>query len=163
MLIKSSHQYILAGRVAILMRNAPNWRPLSRNIIRHLIIQYILVILARRLGSLFRPSMSLRQLLRGWHREVAMRVLKVTLEGITTSFRYPHFMTGVQPSFPVPPPSTIYGHICSALGEWVDPEGLAFAYHFTAQESVVDLEHIHVLSASTGKLPGSQYPKVLEG
>jgi CRISPR-associated protein Cas5t len=92
-----------------------------------------------------------------------MRVLKVVLEGITTSFRYPHFMMGVQPSFPMPPPATIYGHICSALGEWIDPEGLAFAYHFTAQESVVDLEHIHVLSASTGKLPGSQYPKVLEG
>ena len=92
-----------------------------------------------------------------------MRVLKVVLEGITTSFRYPHFMMTVQPSFPMPPPATIYGHICSALGEWIDPKGLAFAYHFTAQESVVDLEHIHVLSASTGKLPGSQYPKVLEG
>ena len=92
-----------------------------------------------------------------------MRVLKVTLEGITTSFRYPHFMTGVQPSFPVPPPSTIYGHICSALGEWVDPKGLAFAYHFTAQDSVEDLEHIHVLSASTGTLKGSSHAKVLEG
>jgi len=92
-----------------------------------------------------------------------VRVLKIVLEGITTSFRYPHFMMGVQPSFSMPPPATIYGHICSALGEWVDPKGLAFAYHFTAQESVVDLEHIHVLSASTGKLPGSQHPKVLEG
>lgn len=94
-----------------------------------------------------------------------MQVLKVVLEGITTSFRYPHFMMGVQPSFPMPPPATIYGHICSALGEWVDPKGLAFAYHFTAQESVVDLEHIHVLSAASGKLPGSgsKHPKVLEG
>jgi len=94
-----------------------------------------------------------------------MRVLKVVLEGITTSFRYPHFMMGVQPSFPMPPPATIYGHICSALGEWIDPKGLAFAYHFTAQESVEDLEHIHVLSASTGRLQsqGSQRPKVLEG
>lgn len=92
-----------------------------------------------------------------------MRVLKVVLEGITTSFRYPHFMMGVQPSFPMPPPATIYGHICSALGEWVDAAGLAFAYHFTAQQSVEDLEHIHVLSASSGNLPGSQHPKVLEG
>lgn len=94
-----------------------------------------------------------------------MRVLKVVLEGVTTSFRYPHFMMGVQPSFPMPPPATIYGHICSTLGEWVDPDGLAFAYHFTAKESVVDLEHIHVLSASTGRLQarGLQHPKVLEG
>jgi CRISPR-associated protein Cas5t len=92
-----------------------------------------------------------------------MRVLKVVLEGITTSFRYPHFMLGVQPSFPMPPPSTIYGHICSTMGEWVDPKGLSFAYHFTAQGSVEDLEHIHVLSASIGKLPQSRHPKVLEG
>jgi len=92
-----------------------------------------------------------------------MRVLKVVLEGITTSFRYPHFMLGIQPSFPMPPPATIYGHICSALGEWVEPAGLAFAYHFTTQGGADDLEHIHVLSASTGKLPNTPYPKVLEG
>lgn len=100
-----------------------------------------------------------------------MRVLKITLEGTTTSFRYPQFMIGVQPSFPMPPPATIYGHICSALGRWVDPEGLKFAFHFTSQASFEDLEHIHVLSAATGKLPLSAgfdegnlvYPKVLEG
>lgn len=92
-----------------------------------------------------------------------MRVLKVVLEGLTTSFRYPHFMLQVQPSFPLPPPATIYGHLCSALGEWVEPDGLAFAYRFTAQGATKDLEHIHVLSAATGKLPGTAYPKVLEG
>lgn len=92
-----------------------------------------------------------------------MHVLKITLEGVTTSFRYPQFMIGVQPSFPMPPPATIYGHICSAVGEWVDPDGLAFAYQFTAQGSVEDLEHIHVLSAASGKLPGTRLPKVLEG
>lgn len=92
-----------------------------------------------------------------------MRVLKVVLEGLTTSFRYPHFMLSVQPGFPMPPPATIYGHICSTLGEWVEPDGLAFAYHFTAEGSTMDMEHIHVLSASTGKLPGTKLPKVLEG
>jgi CRISPR-associated protein Cas5t len=92
-----------------------------------------------------------------------MRVLKVVLEGMTTSFRYPHFMMSVQPTFLMPPPATIYGLICSTLGEWVDPRGLAFAYHFTSQGSVEDVEHIHVLSASGGKLPGTAYPKVLEG
>lgn len=92
-----------------------------------------------------------------------MRVLKVSLEGITTSFRHPHFMMGVQPSFPMPPPATIYGHICSALGEWVDPHGIAFAYHFTARGAVEDVEHIHVLSAAGGRLPDTQFPKVLDG
>ncbi|MDZ4718664.1 MAG: type I-B CRISPR-associated protein Cas5b [Roseiflexaceae bacterium] len=92
-----------------------------------------------------------------------MRVLKIVLEGTTTSFRYPHFMLSVQPTFPLPPPATIYGHLCSALGEWVEPEGIAFAYHFTAAGAGEDIEHIHVLSAGTGKLPGTKHPKVLEG
>lgn len=92
-----------------------------------------------------------------------MRVLKIVLEGTTTSFRYPHFILTAQPSFPMPPPATIYGHICSALGEIVDPEGIQFAYHFTSAGAAEDLEHIHALSASSGKLPGSKIPKVLEG
>ncbi len=92
-----------------------------------------------------------------------MRVLKVVLEGTTTSFRYPHFMLSIQPSFPLPPPATIYGHICSALGEWVAPEGLRFAYHFTVAGVGEDLEHIHVLQASGGKLGETRLPKVLEG
>jgi CRISPR-associated protein Cas5t len=92
-----------------------------------------------------------------------MRVLKVVAEGLTTSFRYPHFMQGVHPTFEMPPPATIYGHICSALGEWVPPEGVEFAYHFTHQGSFDDVEHIHVLVRSGGKLPGATLPKVLEG
>jgi CRISPR-associated protein Cas5t len=91
-----------------------------------------------------------------------MQALKIVLEGVTTSFRYPHFMLGVQPGFPLPPPATIYGHVCSALGEWFDPEGVAFAYHFTVAGEGYDLEHIHVLSASSGKLPGGER-KALEG
>ncbi|MBI2863671.1 MAG: CRISPR-associated protein Cas5 [Chloroflexi bacterium] len=92
-----------------------------------------------------------------------MRVLKVTAEGLTTSFRYPHFMQGVHPTFEMPPPATIYGHICSALGEWVEPEGVEFAYHFTYLAKFDDVEHVHVVSASSGKLPHSNVPKVLEG
>ena len=92
-----------------------------------------------------------------------MRVLKVVAEGVTTSFRYPHFIQQVQPTFPMPPPATIYGHIASALGEWFDPTGVQFAYHFTHQGQVRDIEHIIVLSAATGKLPGTKISKVLEG
>jgi CRISPR-associated protein Cas5t len=92
-----------------------------------------------------------------------MRVLKAVLEGLTTSFRYPHFMQQIQPSFSMPPPATIYGHVCSALGTWFDPDGVQFAYHFTTQGRMTDLEHIHVLSAAGGKVPGTTLPKVLEG
>lgn len=95
-----------------------------------------------------------------------MKVLKVVAEGPTTSFRYPHFMLQIHPSFQMPPPATIYGHICSALGEWFDPCGVQFAYHFTHQGHVRDIEHVILLTppkSSRSKLPGTQIPKVLEG
>ncbi len=92
-----------------------------------------------------------------------MRVLKIVAEGLTTSFRYPHFMQGVHPTFEMPPPATIYGHICSALGEWVSPEGIEFAYRFTYAGMFDDVEHVHVVTASSGKIKGTEHPKTLEG
>jgi len=92
-----------------------------------------------------------------------MHVLKIVAEGLVTSFRYPHFMQQIHPSYQMPPPATIYGHICSALGEWVDPVSLEFAYHFTYESEGVDLEHIILLTRANGKLPGTNIPKVLEG
>ncbi|MBW2306943.1 MAG: CRISPR-associated protein Cas5 [Deltaproteobacteria bacterium] len=92
-----------------------------------------------------------------------MRVLKVVAEGLTTSFRYPHFMQQIHPSYQMPPPATIYGHICSALGEWFDPKGVKVSYHFTHHGYFKDIEHIIVLSPTKGKLPGTKMPKVLEG
>jgi len=55
----------------------------------------------------------------------------------------------------MPPPATIYGHLCSALGEWVDPEGIEFAYRFTYDKAFDDVEHVHVLGAATGVLKGA--------
>ncbi len=92
-----------------------------------------------------------------------MRVLKVVAEGSITSFRYPHFMQQIHPTFEMPPPATIYGHIASALGEWFDPAGVKFAYRFIHAGQVTDIEHIMVLAASTGKIKGTNLPKVLEG
>lgn len=96
----------------------------------------------------------------------SMQVLRVMAEGRTTSFRYPHFMHQIHPTYEMPPPSTIYGHIASALGEWFDPTGVAFAYHFTFTAKVKDVEHIILLSSpksETRKLPGTSIPNVLEG
>ncbi len=72
-----------------------------------------------------------------------MQALRIELAGDVTSFRYPHFMWIAQPTFDMPPPATIYGHICSAVGDWIAPQGLQFAYHFTHEGKFVDLEHIH--------------------
>lgn len=74
----------------------------------------------------------------------SMEVLKVELAGSVTSFRYPHFTQGFQPTYLMPPPSTIYGLLCSAVGDYIDPVGLVFGYHFTHDGLFVDYkEHLH--------------------
>ena len=93
-----------------------------------------------------------------------MKVLKIVAEGFTTSFRYPHFMMGVQPTYEMPPPATLYGHVASALGHWFDPQGVRFALRFHYQRKVSDVETTLLLKGSTGKMPqDKRYPKVLEG
>lgn len=71
-----------------------------------------------------------------------MRVLKIVAEGTVTSFRYPYFVQGVHPTFEMPPPATIYGHVCSAVGEYISPVSTRFAYHFTYESRFEDYEHL---------------------
>lgn len=92
-----------------------------------------------------------------------MKVLKVTAQGLTTSFRMPHFVFGLQPTFEMPPPSTIFGLICSSLGDIVDPMGLAFAYHFSYQSRFEDLEYVHLIGPAKGKFGAEKHQKVMEG
>jgi CRISPR-associated protein Cas5t len=51
----------------------------------------------------------------------------------------------------MPPPSTIYGHVASALGELPDPESFQFGYIFKFRSRGSDLEHQHVISAGGAK------------
>lgn len=73
-----------------------------------------------------------------------IRVLKVVIAGTVTSFRYPHFVQGVQPTYEMPPPSTIYGLICAVTGSFEPPETFEFGVHFTYEAKFHDLEHIHL-------------------
>lgn len=94
-----------------------------------------------------------------------MHVLKVEAEGPTASFRYPFFMAGRQPTFEMPPPATIYGYICSALGEWIDPASLQFAYWFDHAGKSEDLEHFQAASVaprSTFAWHGNKVSKNIE-
>jgi CRISPR-associated protein Cas5t len=75
-----------------------------------------------------------------------MRVAKVVIEAPVTSFRYPHFLIARQISFDMPPPSTIYGHVASAVGDLIPPESFRFGYSFEFQSRASDLEHQHVIS-----------------
>ena len=81
-----------------------------------------------------------------------MRVLRIELRGTVTSFRYPHIHLGRQPSYPMPPPATIYGHVCSTLGKWVDRGAARFAYSFTCAGSGNDLETIYMTNVGSGRL-----------
>jgi CRISPR-associated protein Cas5t len=81
-----------------------------------------------------------------------MRVLRIELDGTVTSFRYPHIHLGRQPSYPMPPPATIYGHVCSALGEWIERSSARFAYSFTCAGTGDDLELIYMTSVGSGRL-----------
>jgi CRISPR-associated protein Cas5t len=85
-----------------------------------------------------------------------VRALRVEAEGLTTSFRYPHFLVGRQPSFRMPPPATIYGHICSAAGEFIDPVGLRFGYVFTFEGIADDLETLHIATVGRGNMPNDR-------
>ncbi len=74
-------------------------------------------------------------------------ILRISIEAPATSFRHPHFLVGRQPSYSMPPPSTIYGHIASALGELPDPVSFQFAYDFRFGGLSSDLEHQHIITA----------------
>lgn len=89
-----------------------------------------------------------------------MRVAKVQIEAPIASFRYPHFLIGRQTGFDMPPPSTIYGHIASAMGEWFDPATVRFAYQFGFQSKGSDLEHQHIIikGGQAFKWGKSKYP-----
>lgn len=78
-----------------------------------------------------------------------MKVYRVTLKGWVASFRYPIFVTGFQPTLPVPPYSTIYGIVSAACGRKVTPEDIPVWYVFKSEAKGTDLETIYELSAKT--------------
>lgn len=94
-----------------------------------------------------------------------MKVAKIKIQVPITSFRYPHFLIGRQPSFIMPPPSTIYGHIASALGEWFNPETVRFAYRFQSTARGSDLEHQHIITkgGQSFSWKGKKHPVSVQG
>lgn len=93
-----------------------------------------------------------------------MQVLKIELKGVTTSFRYPHLLIGRQPSYPLPPPATIYGHIASTLGDYPAPDSFKFAYSFTHQGGVDDYEHTWLIERDERKAKkGQPAPNIVAG
>jgi CRISPR-associated protein Cas5t len=73
-----------------------------------------------------------------------MRVARVTLHAPVVSFRHPFFVTGRQPTFDIPPPSTLHGLCAAALGAYPDPRAWFFGIHFVYRARAQDLEHQHI-------------------
>lgn len=96
-----------------------------------------------------------------------MHVLRVEIEAPTASFRYPHFMVGRHPTFPMPPPATLYGLVCAAVGDLLPPDSLQLGYGFTVQAEAHDLEHLHSISPKGGRtvftFGGGRFPHNTDG
>ena len=92
-------------------------------------------------------------------------VLKIEMSAITASFRYPHVMIGRLPTFEMPPPATIYGHLCGVWGEWFNPGDLEFSYVFTHGGIGEDVELGHMIEFGSGRSEKTLggLPKNMEG
>ena len=72
-----------------------------------------------------------------------MKVLRIHITGWVSSFRNPLFISGFQPTLPLPPLSALYGILTAAKGEWVTPHDAAIGFVFHSQGKAVDLETIY--------------------
>lgn len=79
-----------------------------------------------------------------------MKYLRILIEGWTASFRYPAFISGFQPTLPVPPLSTIYGLLSATKGELVTPDETNVGFVFDYDAKAVDLETIYELKGLKG-------------
>ena len=78
-----------------------------------------------------------------------MKVLRVKIKGIISSFRNPSLISGVQPTLDVPPPSTIIGLISSICGRILTTDDVKFGYVFFHSGKGADTELIYELSVKS--------------
>ena len=78
-----------------------------------------------------------------------MKVIRIHITGWVASFRNPLFISGFQPTLPMPPLSAIYGIITAAKGEWVTPHDVSIGFVFHSSGKAIDLETVY---ESSGKL-----------
>ena len=68
---------------------------------------------------------------------------RIKITGWISSFRYPIFVYGYQPTLPVPPYSTIYGLLSAACGRTISPEDSDVKFVFKSSGKGVDLETVY--------------------
>lgn len=72
-----------------------------------------------------------------------MKVIRVHITGWISSFRNPLFISGFQPTLPLPPLSTLYGLLSAAKGDWITPHDASIGFVFHSNGKAVDLETVY--------------------
>ena len=72
-----------------------------------------------------------------------MKVIRIHITGWVSSFRNPLFISGFQPTLPLPPLSALYGMLTAAKGDWVTPHDAAIGFVFQSGGKAVDLETVY--------------------
>lgn len=76
----------------------------------------------------------------------SLRRTRVTVRADSTSFRDPFRVIEYQPTYYMPPPSTVFG-FCLNYADAARPSTFNFGIHFTFEGTGIDLEHQHITSA----------------
>lgn len=90
-----------------------------------------------------------------------MKVLRVHIIGWVSSFRNPLFISGFQPTLPLPPLSALYGLLTAAKGDWVTPHDAAIGFVFQSNGKGIDLETVYEFEETLG--PGVKINKRQSG
>jgi len=85
-----------------------------------------------------------------------MRLYRVLISSITSSFRYPNMMSSYQLSAKAIPYTTIQGLIGSASGN-TNVKGLKFSYTFRYESSFFDIETIYKVQKKKNKAGGYSF------
>lgn len=93
-----------------------------------------------------------------------MKLLYARLIGPAASFRYPFVATGRQPSYPLPPLSTIHGLLRAAWGDDFEDSKLRVGYLFHAEpETIDDIEKLWLLKRRVEASPDTHSNSRLMG
>jgi CRISPR-associated protein Cas5t len=84
-----------------------------------------------------------------------MEVYRIDISAWTASFRYPNFISGVQPTLDVPPISTVLGILNAAAGKYLPHKNLELGYYFEYAGKAFDLETIYMISTDTKGNPSN--------
>ena len=85
-----------------------------------------------------------------------MKAYRIHITSWTASFRYPNLISGYQPSLVVPPLSTIYGLIASAMGNYISPYDIALGFVFKFGSQAIDIETIYQVTSKSSPLKTKQ-------